>query len=151
MINHYHRKKSVHSPSVLSVSVLGIGMYRNECTRAHICCFPPPHSATMVYSLCMAWCWLTVVLSLSICLRYSGVLSAYGLALADVVEEVQEPCSLTYESRSFAELDRRVDLLSHRCQETLRGRGFQRSGVMKGKIFPNQSGIPVSCNLERRV
>ncbi|XP_063062907.1 5-oxoprolinase isoform X2 [Engraulis encrasicolus] len=66
--------------------------------------------------------------------KYSGVLSAYGLALADVVEEVQEPCSLTYESRSFAELDRRVDLLSHRCQETLRGRGFQ-SAQIKTEVF----------------
>lgn len=66
---------------------------------------------------------------LSPSLRYSGVLSAYGLALADVVEEVQEPCSLQYESRSFTELDRRVDLLSQRCQDTLRARGFNRSGV----------------------
>ncbi|XP_031440117.1 5-oxoprolinase [Clupea harengus] len=61
--------------------------------------------------------------------KYSGVLSAYGLALADVVEEVQEPCSLQYESRSFTELDRRVDLLSQRCQDTLRARGFNSSQI----------------------
>lgn len=60
-------------------------------------------------------------------LRYSGVLSAYGLALADVVEEVQEPCSLQYEQRCFAELDRRVESLSERCQDTLRARGFTGS------------------------
>ncbi len=29
--------------------------------------------------------------------RYSGILSAYGLALADVVHEAQEPCALTYQ------------------------------------------------------
>ena len=29
--------------------------------------------------------------------RYSGILSAYGLALADVVHEAQEPCALKYE------------------------------------------------------
>ena len=29
--------------------------------------------------------------------RYSGILSAYGLALADVVHEAQEPCSKIYE------------------------------------------------------
>ncbi len=30
-------------------------------------------------------------------LRYSGILSAYGLALADIVHEAQEPCAKTYE------------------------------------------------------
>lgn len=59
--------------------------------------------------------------------RYSGVLSAYGLALADVVEEVQEPCSLQYRQDSFAEIDRRVEQLSGRCCEALRARGFSRS------------------------
>ncbi len=28
--------------------------------------------------------------------RYSGILSAYGLALADVVHEAQEPCAREY-------------------------------------------------------
>ena len=28
--------------------------------------------------------------------RYSGILSAYGLALADVVHEAQEPCARQY-------------------------------------------------------
>lgn len=64
--------------------------------------------------------------SLSCCCRYSGVLSAYGLALADVVEEVQEPCCLQYRENSFAEIDQRVDQLSKRCCETLRARGFSR-------------------------
>lgn len=29
--------------------------------------------------------------------RYAGILSAYGLALADVVNETQEPCALMYQ------------------------------------------------------
>ncbi|KAI1888866.1 hypothetical protein AGOR_G00173180 [Albula goreensis] len=61
--------------------------------------------------------------------KYSGVLSAYGLALADVVEEVQEPCSLQYEARSFPELDRRVEQLTLSCQEALRNRGFGSSQI----------------------
>ncbi|KAF7661762.1 hypothetical protein LDENG_00253540 [Lucifuga dentata] len=61
--------------------------------------------------------------------KYSGVLSAYGLALADVVEEVQEPCSLKYEQQSFVELDRRVDQLSKRCCDTLCARGFTSSQI----------------------
>lgn len=56
--------------------------------------------------------------------KYSGVLSAYGMALADVVEEVQEPCSLQYEQHSFTELNRRVEQLSKRCRDTLCARGF---------------------------
>ena len=31
--------------------------------------------------------------------RYSGILSAYGLALADVVHEAQEPCARVYEGK----------------------------------------------------
>lgn len=63
--------------------------------------------------------------------RYSGVLSAYGLALADVVEEVQEPCSLQYEQRYFPEIDQRVEQLSKRCRDTLCARGFSRSAPTK--------------------
>ncbi|KAM9774573.1 5-oxoprolinase [Syngnathus typhle] len=66
--------------------------------------------------------------------KYSGVLSAYGLALADVVEEVQEPCSLQYERGSFGELDRRVELLSKRCHDTLCARGFN-SGQITTEVF----------------
>ncbi|KAJ8276881.1 hypothetical protein GJAV_G00068950 [Gymnothorax javanicus] len=66
--------------------------------------------------------------------KYSGILSAYGLALADVVEEVQEPCSLTYEPNSYAELDMRAERLLLRCQETLRGHGFS-SGHISAEIF----------------
>ncbi|KAJ8279913.1 hypothetical protein COCON_G00069790 [Conger conger] len=61
--------------------------------------------------------------------KYSGLLSAYGLALADVVEEVQEPCSLQYEVRCFAELDMRVEQLTLRCQEELRNRGFSSAQI----------------------
>ncbi|XP_054622190.1 5-oxoprolinase isoform X2 [Dunckerocampus dactyliophorus] len=66
--------------------------------------------------------------------KYSGVLSAYGLALADVVEEVQEPCSLQYEQNSFGELDCRVDTLSKRCHNTLHARGFN-SGQITTEVF----------------
>lgn len=64
--------------------------------------------------------------------RYSGVLSAYGLALADVVEEAQEPCSLQYRQNSFAEIDQRVEQLAKRCCETLCARGFSRSASTGG-------------------
>lgn len=55
------------------------------------------------------------------------MLSAYGLALADVVEEVQEPCSLQYEAGSYSKLDRRIEELSQRCDQILSKQGFSRS------------------------
>uniref|UniRef100_A0A3B3RXI6 5-oxoprolinase, ATP-hydrolysing n=1 Tax=Paramormyrops kingsleyae TaxID=1676925 RepID=A0A3B3RXI6_9TELE len=61
--------------------------------------------------------------------KYSGILSAYGLALADMVEETQEPCSLQYWVDSFPELDRRVEQLSLRCREALRARGFTSAQI----------------------
>ncbi|XP_035981040.1 5-oxoprolinase isoform X1 [Fundulus heteroclitus] len=61
--------------------------------------------------------------------KYSGVLSAYGLALADVVEEVQEPCSLKYEQQCFSELDRRMEQLCGRCRDTLCARGFSSAQI----------------------
>ncbi|MCJ8738120.1 hypothetical protein PDJAM_G00031930, partial [Pangasius djambal] len=61
--------------------------------------------------------------------KYSGVLSAYGLALADVVEEVQEPCSLQYNTHSYSELDCWIQRLSQRCHDTLRKRGFSSSQI----------------------
>ncbi|KAK5603961.1 hypothetical protein CRENBAI_025397 [Crenichthys baileyi] len=62
--------------------------------------------------------------------KYSGVLSAYGLALADVVEEVQEPCSLKYEQQCFSELDRRMEQLCRRCRDTLCARGFSSAQII---------------------
>ncbi|XP_017157466.1 5-oxoprolinase [Poecilia reticulata] len=66
--------------------------------------------------------------------KYSGVLSAYGLALADVVEEVQEPCSLKYEQQCFGELDRRMEQLCRRCRDTLSARSFS-SGQISTEVF----------------
>ncbi|XP_030631062.1 5-oxoprolinase [Chanos chanos] len=78
--------------------------------------------------------------------KYSGILSAYGLALADVVEEVQEPCSLQYEPGSFSELDRRMEQLSQRCQDTLRTRGFSSSQI-KTEMFLHMRYEGTDCAL----
>lgn len=44
------------------------------------------------------------VLSEGVCLlfnRYAGILSAYGMALADVVHEEQEPCAKIYNTGKY--------------------------------------------------
>lgn len=61
--------------------------------------------------------------------KYAGILSAFGMALADVVQEVQEPCCLLYQESSFTELDRRVEELRGRCEEALHGQGFTSSEI----------------------
>ncbi|XP_053104101.1 5-oxoprolinase isoform X2 [Hemicordylus capensis] len=61
--------------------------------------------------------------------KHSGVLSAYGLALADVVHEAQEPCSLTYGPEAFAQLDQRLAALEQECVRALEAQGFARSQI----------------------
>ncbi|KAJ6661524.1 hypothetical protein lerEdw1_014434 [Lerista edwardsae] len=61
--------------------------------------------------------------------KHSGILSAYGLALADVVQEVQQPCSLPYGPPSFARLDECVAALERQCVRALEAQGFPRSQI----------------------
>nr|XP_033788894.1 5-oxoprolinase isoform X2 [Geotrypetes seraphini]XP_033788895.1 5-oxoprolinase isoform X2 [Geotrypetes seraphini]XP_033788896.1 5-oxoprolinase isoform X2 [Geotrypetes seraphini] len=61
--------------------------------------------------------------------KHSGILSAYGMALADVVHEAQEPCSLVYEQESYPLLDERVVALQERCVAALEREGFLRSQI----------------------
>uniref|UniRef100_A0A8C3P9S2 5-oxoprolinase, ATP-hydrolysing n=1 Tax=Chrysemys picta bellii TaxID=8478 RepID=A0A8C3P9S2_CHRPI len=61
--------------------------------------------------------------------RHSGILSAYGLALADVVHEAQEPCSLHYGPETYAQLDERLAALETECVRALQAQGFPRSQI----------------------
>lgn len=61
--------------------------------------------------------------------RFGGVLSAYGLALADVVHESQEPCSAMYGAASFPLLDQRITALEGQCMDALLAQGFHRSQI----------------------
>ncbi|XP_044860743.1 5-oxoprolinase [Mauremys mutica] len=61
--------------------------------------------------------------------RHSGILSAYGLALADVVHEAQEPCSLRYGPEAYAQLDARMAALQTECVRALQAQGFPRSQI----------------------
>lgn len=48
------------------------------------------------------------------------------MALADIVHEAQEPCSLAYEPASFAQLDLRMAALEKTCVHALQAQGFAR-------------------------
>uniref|UniRef100_A0A8W7PML1 5-oxoprolinase n=1 Tax=Anopheles coluzzii TaxID=1518534 RepID=A0A8W7PML1_ANOCL len=56
--------------------------------------------------------------------KYAGILSAYGMALADVVYETQEPCGLELCPDNRAALKERLHALSARCVEQLEAQGF---------------------------
>uniref|UniRef100_A0A0B6ZGC5 5-oxoprolinase n=2 Tax=Arion vulgaris TaxID=1028688 RepID=A0A0B6ZGC5_9EUPU len=63
--------------------------------------------------------------------RYAGILSAYGMALADVVYEAQEPCALTYSPENFHQIDARIAALEEECQVELIKQGFDRKHIEK--------------------
>lgn len=56
--------------------------------------------------------------------KYAGILSAYGMALADVVHEAQEPSGLEYSTENASILQRRLDALSQQCRGKLEAQGF---------------------------
>ncbi|KAK7020759.1 hypothetical protein VNI00_017578, partial [Paramarasmius palmivorus] len=61
--------------------------------------------------------------------RYSSVLSAYGLALADRAHEIQAPSSTFYTANNKPELISRLDKLEAEVREELRKQGFEGTRV----------------------
>ncbi|KAG8896272.1 hypothetical protein FRB99_008967, partial [Tulasnella sp. 403] len=62
--------------------------------------------------------------------RYSSILSAYGLALADRAIELQEPSSHIYTPSSLPHLLSRLQHLSQNSQSTLQRQGFKPSHII---------------------
>ncbi|SPC63107.1 related to 5-oxoprolinase [Ustilago sp. UG-2017b] len=64
--------------------------------------------------------------------KYSSILSAYGMALADRVFEHQEPCSETWEgaeSDAKRRIEKRVNQLREKVQEELKTQGFKEDRI----------------------
>lgn len=57
--------------------------------------------------------------------KYSSLLSAYGMTLADVVHEVQRPESITLDSDSLPGLNERLDEIGKEAEEALAVQGFK--------------------------
>ncbi|KAK8969498.1 5-oxoprolinase [Platanthera guangdongensis] len=93
-------------------------------TRNHaLACFGgagPQHACAIARSLGMS----EVLIH-----RYCGILSAYGMGLADVVEEAQEPYSSVYTSDSLIEACRRELLLKRKVEQRLREQGFKDENI----------------------
>ncbi|GAQ91252.1 oxoprolinase [Klebsormidium nitens] len=61
--------------------------------------------------------------------RYAGILSAYGMGLADVISEAQEPTKLTYSDASLSEIKERGARLEERVKSDLRRQGFGEKDI----------------------
>ncbi|KAA3678622.1 5-oxoprolinase (ATP-hydrolysing) [Paragonimus westermani] len=61
--------------------------------------------------------------------RYAGILSAYGMALADVVREQQLPCQLYYKSENFVAIDNLITQLISAATTQLTDEGFDASRI----------------------
>lgn len=61
--------------------------------------------------------------------RFCGILSAYGMGMADVVEEEQEPYSAVYGPESVLEVSNREAALLNRVKRKLQSQGFQGENI----------------------
>ena len=61
--------------------------------------------------------------------KYAGILSAFGMALADVVHEEQEPTALKYAPDAMTEIGRRIAGLEQKCVKALEAQGFAPSQI----------------------
>ncbi|MGP0566371.1 MULTISPECIES: hydantoinase B/oxoprolinase family protein [unclassified Nitrospina] len=61
--------------------------------------------------------------------RFAGILSAYGLALADVVVEKEEPASWVWDANGKARWEPRLADLRGKAQEALQAEGFNPASI----------------------
>ncbi|KAM0941322.1 putative 5-oxoprolinase (ATP-hydrolyzing) [Dioscorea sansibarensis] len=99
-------------------------MKGHETSNHALACFGgagPQHACSIARSLGMS----EVLIH-----RYCGILSAYGMGLADVVEEAQVPYSSVYDPDSVLEAFRRETALSLQVKEKLREQGFRDESIL---------------------
>ncbi|KAI8391805.1 Hydantoinase B/oxoprolinase-domain-containing protein [Radiomyces spectabilis] len=78
--------------------------------------------------------------------RHSSILSAFGLALADVVHELQEPSAETLTATSIPGLRERIENLSARCREELSSQGFAEDNI-ETEVYLNLRYEGTDCAL----
>ena len=82
--------------------------------------------------------------------KYAGILSAFGMALADVVHEEQEPAALKYQDQSMDEISQRINELEAKCLTNLISQGFSKSQIStESFLHMRYSGTDCAlmCNL----
>ena len=61
--------------------------------------------------------------------KYAGILSAFGMALADVVHEEQVPSAFTYSEQSLLEMTDTLEELKEKCRVALKAQGFTETQI----------------------
>ncbi|KAI9112806.1 hypothetical protein K1719_016123 [Acacia pycnantha] len=61
--------------------------------------------------------------------KFCGILSAYGMGLANVVEEMQEPYSAVYGAESIVEVSQREAVLLRQVKQKLLNQGFKEERI----------------------
>ncbi|KAK8063128.1 hypothetical protein PG996_007780 [Apiospora saccharicola] len=69
--------------------------------------------------------------------KYSSILSAYGMALAEIVQEAQEPSSEILSEASLSRIDERIAVLKEKVTDGLRGQGIQGQSQMVHEVYLN--------------
>ncbi|KAM3325412.1 5-oxoprolinase 1 [Capsicum chacoense] len=98
-------------------------MKGHETSNHALACFGgagPQHACAIARSLGMK----EVIIH-----RLCGILSAYGMGLADVVEEAQEPYSAVYSPDSVIEASRRETILLKQVKSKLQEQGFREESI----------------------
>ncbi|XP_075985169.1 5-oxoprolinase isoform X2 [Anticarsia gemmatalis] len=62
--------------------------------------------------------------------KYAGILSAYGMALAHIVQEAQQPAALVYCADSFDNIDEQLDVLAAVARDKLTKQGILDSQIV---------------------
>eukprot|EP00271_Cylindrocystis_brebissonii_P000778 TRINITY_DN1098_c0_g3_i1.p1 TRINITY_DN1098_c0_g3~~TRINITY_DN1098_c0_g3_i1.p1 ORF type:complete len:1345 (+),score=297.98 TRINITY_DN1098_c0_g3_i1:213-4247(+) len=94
-----------------------------ETSKHVLACFGgagPQHACAMARALQMS----TVVVH-----RFCGILSAYGMGLADVVAEAQEPCALNCAAEHLVAIQDRAKALAVRVKGDLESQGFKAGDI----------------------
>lgn len=79
--------------------------------------------------------------------KYAGILSAYGMALADVVHEAIEPCGRSYSPDNFLYFDERLDTLATECRNELMQQGFNDDGSIVLEVYLHMRYDGTDCAL----
>ncbi|KAF6827199.1 hydantoinase B/oxoprolinase [Colletotrichum musicola] len=76
-------------------------------------------------------CSVATVLGISriIIHKYSSILSAYGMSLADVVHEIQRPSAITYSDETAASIQQQLEELSSQATLELMKQGFAEDRI----------------------
>ncbi|PPR86356.1 hypothetical protein GOBAR_AA34337 [Gossypium barbadense] len=84
--------------------------------------------------------------------RFCGILSAYGMGLADVVEEAQVPYAAVYGSESVVEASRREAILLNQVKQKLQEQGFREENI-KAETYLNlrYEGTDTAIMVKRRI